>query len=215
VEMLMNSLIDKCFEEYKQVISENRDKFEEGNLEHFHDLAKTKAMLMFKDEKKMGNDMHDKKYSQKLEEIIEKNFEEWKKETEDYLKQVKEEKEKTEAAIIEKEKAEKEKLEAERIAEEKQVQLEKAEAALGDMQGKLKAELKAIQDQTKSEIAEIRKAALEREKELEKHLEETKKNLEKVRCEKARPSSNFDVGSLLGGIFSMVGAIINRGGNRK
>jgi flagellar biosynthesis GTPase FlhF len=213
--VLMNSLIDKCFEEYKQVISANRDKFEEGNLEHFHDLAKTKAKLMFKDERKMGNDMHDKKYSQKLEETIEKNFEEWKKETEDYLKQVKQEKDKTEAAIIEKEKAEKEKLEAERIAEEKQVQLKKAEAALDNLQEELEAKLKAIQDQTQSEIAEVRKAAVEREAKLKKDLEETQRNLDTVRSERARPSSGFDVGSLLGGIFSMIGGIMNGGGNRR
>jgi atlastin len=189
VEMLMNSLIDKCVESYKQVISENRDKFEEGNLEHFNDLAKTKAMLMFKDEKKMGNEAQLQKFESKLSEIIQKNFEEWKGETGHHLKQMKEEKEKSAAAIIEKKKAEKEKLEAEKVVSEMDSKLAKLDETLKSERVKHDNQVKEIQNQNSNELTKVKAAAAKTEENMKRELENKQRELVAARQHRPAPFS--------------------------
>lgn len=125
IDKQMNILIDKCLESYKENIVKNQDLLEEGTLHIFHEMSKNKTLILFKEEKKMGNLEHERKYKAELEAKMEKMFTEWKDRSLKSIQQLKQEKRKTEEAIMEKVRLEQEALEAERITKEKQAELER------------------------------------------------------------------------------------------
>ena len=74
IDKQMNILIGKCMEFYKLNIYKNQDLLTEKNLHIFHEMSKTSAILRYKEEKKMGNAEHEKKYIVELEKQIEKMY---------------------------------------------------------------------------------------------------------------------------------------------
>lgn len=143
IDKQMSILIEKCIEHYKELIFKNSDLMSEDNLHIFHDMGKNKTVIMFKDEKKMGNIEHERKYKAELEAQMEKLYVEWKDRTLKSLEQVREEKDRTEKAVREKEQLEQEAIKAEaetkiRLAElENQKKLTLIEQEKYDAQRKL------------------------------------------------------------------------------
>lgn len=125
IDKQMNILISKCLDSYKENIVKNQDLLTEDTIHIFHEMSKSKTLIMFKDEKKMGNSEHEKKYKIQLENQMEKLYVEWRDRSIKSLQQLKDEKKKTEEAIQEKVRLEQEALESERITREKQAELER------------------------------------------------------------------------------------------
>ena len=182
IDKQMSILITKCVDSYKENIVKNQDLVDEGNLHIFHEMSKAKTLIMFKDEKKMGNLEHERKYKAQLEAEMNKLFTEWKERTEKNLQSLREEKKRTEAAIVEKMKLEQEAIEAERITREKQAELER-QKELQLIEGeKYEAEKKAMASRLEAETERAR--AVEAEKNTEKAFREVLE--EKLKNEKLR-----------------------------
>ncbi|CRK90025.1 CLUMA_CG003750, isoform A [Clunio marinus] len=178
IDKQMNILISKCLESYKLNALKNQDLLEENNLHIFHEMSKSKTLIMFSEEKKMGNAEHARKYKMKLEAEMEKSYNEWKDRSLKSIQQLKEEKKKTEEAMKEKLRLEQEALEAERITREKQAELERQKELQLIENEKYEAEKKAMDSRLEAE--KERAKAIEAEREAEKAwrqvLEEKLKN---------------------------------------
>lgn len=125
IERQMNILISKCLDSYRENIAKNKDYLNQNNLHIFYNLSKSQTLLMFKDEKKMGNIEHENKYKAQLEAQMEKLYVDWKDQSLRSLQQIEAEKEKTEKVIKEKQKLEQETLDAVMLTKEKQAELER------------------------------------------------------------------------------------------
>lgn len=178
IDKQMNILIAKCLDSYKENIVKNQDLLEEENLHIFHEMSKSKTVIMFKDEKKMGNAEHEKKYKAQLEAQMEKLYAEWKDRSLKSIKQLKDEKQKTEEAIKEKMKLEQEALEAERLTREKQVELERQKELQLIENDKYELEKKSMDLRLEAEKERARAVEAERdaEKAWRQVLEEKLKN---------------------------------------
>lgn len=180
IDKQMNILIAKCLDSYKQNIVKNQDLLDEGNLHIFHEMSKAKTLIMFKDEKKMGNSDHEKKYKLQLERQMEKMYTEWRDRSIKSLQQLKQEKKKTEKAIKEKLRLEQEALEAARKTLEKQAELERQKSLQLIENDKYEAEKKAMNSRLETEKEKAR--AVEAERDAEKAWRELLE--EKLRNEK-------------------------------
>lgn len=165
IDKQMNILISKCLDSYKENIVKNQDLLEEGTLHIFHEMSKNKTLIIFKDEKKMGNNEHEKKYKSQLDTQMEKLYLEWKDRTEKNLKNLKNEKQKTEEAIKEKLRLEQEALEAERITRDKQAELERQKELQLIENDKYEAEKKAMDSRLDAEKERARAVEAERDAE--------------------------------------------------
>lgn len=178
IDKQMNILINKCLDSYKENIVKNQDLLEEGNHHIFHEMSKSKTLILFKEEKKMGNFEHEKKFKAQLEAQMEKMYVEWRDRSLNSIKQIKEEKKKTEEAIKEKVRLQQEALEAERITKEKQAELERQKELQLIENDKYEAEKKAMDSRLDAEKERAR--AVEAERDAEKAwrhvLEEKLKN---------------------------------------
>lgn len=166
IDKQMNILIEKCLDSYKQNVVKNEDLLTEDNLHIFHDMSASKTLIMFKEEKKMGNAEHERKYKAQLEAAMEKLFTEWRDRSVKSLQQLKEEKKKTEEALKEKLALEQEALDAERKTKEAQEELERQKS------------LKLIEDEKyeaqKAEMAQRLEAEKERARRVEAEKEAEK-----------------------------------------
>lgn len=127
IERQMSMLITKCLSAYNKTVDENQHLFQEDNIHVFHEMSKSKTLIMFKDAKKMGNAEHEKKYKVQLEAEMEKLYVEWKDRSLKHLQQLREERERTEAAVLEKVRLEQEALEKElKSARQRQAELEES-----------------------------------------------------------------------------------------
>jgi atlastin len=178
IDKQMSILIGKCLDSYKENIVKNQDLLEEGTLHIFHEMSKSKTFIMFTEEKKMGNNEHERKYKAQLGTQMEKMFVEWKDRTEKNLRHLKDEKKKTEDAINEKNRLEQEALEAERITREKQAELERQKELQLIENDKYEAEKKAMDSRLEAEKERARAVEAERdaEKAWRQVLEEKLKN---------------------------------------
>ena len=178
IDKQMSILITKCVDSYKENIVKNQDLVEEETLHIFHEMSKSKTLIMFNGEKKMGNIEHGKKYKTQLEAQMDKIYVEWRDLTLRSMQQLKEEKQKAEEAVKEKLRLEQEALDAERKTKEAQEDLErqiklkliedeKYEAQKKEMQSRLEAE---------QERAKRIEAERENEKAWRQVLEERLKN---------------------------------------
>lgn len=180
IEKQMNILIAKCLDSYKQNIVKNQDLLTKYNLEIFHDMSKSKTLIMFKDEKKMGNVQHEKKYKEQLEKVLEKAYAEWKDRSLKSLQQIEEEKKKTEEAIKEKHRLEQEAIEAERETKLRMAELERQKELQLIESEKYEAEKKLIEARLEAEKERARAVEAERDAEkawrqvLEEKLENEK-----------------------------------------
>lgn len=163
IDKQMSILIAKCLDSYKENIVKNQDLLEEGNLHIFHEMSKSKTVIMFKEEKKMGNSDHEKKYSKQLEAQMEKMYAEWKDRSLKSLQHLKHEKKKTEDAIKEKMRFEQEALEAERLTREKQAELERQNALQLIEKDKYEAEKRAMDSRLEAEKERARAIEAERD----------------------------------------------------
>lgn len=126
VEKQNNLLIDLCVEKYKELLYMNKDLITNtGQIPIFHYMSKNEAMLMFKEEKKMGNFSHEIKFKHILSEKIEKIFLEWSDQSEKNLKNIEAEVEKTRLALEEKRKADAEQFENAKKASDEVQRLER------------------------------------------------------------------------------------------
>lgn len=163
IDKQMNILISKCLDSYKENIVKNQDLIEEENLHIFHELSKNKTLIMFKEEKKMGNSDHEKKFTKQLDEQMEKLYAEWRDRSLKSIQQLKEEKQKTEDAIKEKLRLEQEALEAERLTREKQAELERQKELQLIENDKYEAEKKAMESRLEAEKERARAIEAERD----------------------------------------------------
>lgn len=166
IDKQMGILIEKCMGAYKANVVKNQDLLQESNINVFHEMSKSKTLLLFKDEKKMGNAEHEKKYKAKLEAEMEKTFKEWSDRSIKSLQQIKAEKKKTEEAMKEKHRLEQEALEAARITKQKQEELERQKELQLIENDKYEAEKKAID--ARLEVEKERARAIEAERDAEK-----------------------------------------------
>lgn len=125
IEQQMKILIEKCLSFYKETLAKSKTMWNEDNLHVYHDLSISKALMMFKEMKKMGNSSHEKKFKAQLEAAIEKLNIEWRDQTVKSLRQAREEKAKIEKALEEKRAMERQAIENERLAKAKQEELER------------------------------------------------------------------------------------------
>lgn len=112
-------LIDMCITKYEETVYKNRDLI--TNIAQFpilHNMSKSEAMLMFKESKKMGNDLHEVKFKKILSDKIEEKYQKWSDRQEKNLKEIELEVEKTRLALEEKQKLELEYYEKEKKATE-------------------------------------------------------------------------------------------------
>lgn len=170
VEKQMSIIIAKCVEHYKETIVKNSELLAEENLHIFHEMSKNKSQILFKDEKKMGNAEHERKFYIILEEKLDKLYAEWKDRTLKSLEQIREEKAKTEAAIQEKLKIEQEALEAERKTQLQLIELENQKRLSQIEEEKLEVQKKFLA--ARLECEKERTRAIEAEKEAEKAFKE-------------------------------------------
>jgi hypothetical protein len=165
IEKQMNILIAKCLDSYKQNIVKNHDLLTKQNLHIFHEMSKSKTLIMFKDEKKMGNVQHENKYKAELNKVLEKAYAEWKDRSLKSIQQVEDEKKKTEEAIKEKHRLEQEAIEAERQTQMRMAELER-QKELQLIEGeKYEAEKKLIEARLDAEKERARAVEAERDAE--------------------------------------------------
>lgn len=88
IDRQMSVLIDNCLDFYKKNIAQNEDELTEDNLELIHGHCASKTLILFKDEKKMGNSGHEKKYQDQLEAAMNKLYTEWHDQTIKSLQQI-------------------------------------------------------------------------------------------------------------------------------
>ncbi|XP_070509052.1 atlastin-like [Chironomus tepperi] len=126
IEKQMSILLEKCIDHYKQTIFLSNDLLTEENLHIVHEMSKNKTLIMFKEEKKMGNIEHERKFKVKLEEQMEKLYNEWKDQKKITFEQIKEQKAKQQALYEEQLRLEEEAKEAKHKAEINLIELNKA-----------------------------------------------------------------------------------------
>lgn len=172
VETQINLIVSECIENYKQTIYKNQDLISsEAQIPIFHEMSMNKALVMYKEKKKMGNVEHEKKFKEVLEAQMNKTYNEWKDRSASSIKKVNEEKEKTRKALEEKDRLAREQLQNEIKAAAKVAEIEK-----------LKAEQKIEQAQYEHEkmVAALR---LEAEQERTKKIQAGKQTEEAFRRE--------------------------------
>jgi hypothetical protein len=163
IDKQMSILIARCVDHYKELIVKNQDLLAEENLHIFHDMAKNKTLIMYKDEKKMGNSDHERRFKAVLEETLDKLFTEWKDRTLKSFEQIKEEKAKTEAAILEKAQLEKEAMEAEIRTQQQLQELENQKKLSAIEQEKYDAQKKLLDARLEAEKERARAVEAERD----------------------------------------------------
>jgi len=147
IEKQMSILLEKCIDHYKQTIYLSNDLLTEENLHIVHEMSRNKTLIMFKEEKKMGNIEHERKFKVKLDEQMDKLYNEWKDQKKITFEQIKEQKAKQQALYEEQLRLEEEAKEARHKAEIQLIELNKAK------------ELKKIEDeqfQTQKALLEAR-----------------------------------------------------------
>ena len=193
IDKQMSILITKCVDSYKENIVKNQDLVEEETLHIFHEMSKSKTLIMFNGEKKMGNNEHERKYKAQLEAQMDKIYVEWRHRTLLSMQKLSEEKQKTEEAVKEKFRLEQELLDAVRTTREslkllenqnkmKLIEDEKYEAQQKEMESRLEAE------QERAKRVEAEKKA---DKAFRQVLEEKLKN-EKLKNEKEQTKKQLD-----------------------
>ncbi|CAO1438850.1 unnamed protein product [Diamesa serratosioi] len=170
IDKQMNILIEKCMETYKLNIYKNQDLLTEKNLEIFHQMSKTSTILHYKEEKKMGNSEHEKKYRVELESRIEKLYNEWKERTLTAIKMIDIEKEKTEDALKEKLRLQEEAKEAERKSIQQIKDLDTAKQLNQIEAGKYEVEKKLVE--ARLEIEKERAISAEKQVKAEQEFRE-------------------------------------------
>jgi hypothetical protein len=90
VDLQMIIIVDRCVETYQIIRDEYRKEYSEDNLDGFHKIAKETALKLFDEERKMGTAEQHEKFRDKLIQMIEKYYVNWKQVTETYLKKLKE-----------------------------------------------------------------------------------------------------------------------------
>ncbi|KAG5668478.1 hypothetical protein PVAND_016417 [Polypedilum vanderplanki] len=95
IEKQMNLLIEKCKEDYKEIVFKCQDLIMiHDHIEIIHYYAKYQTLHSFKDSKKMGNIKIHAKYQKILDEELQKLFQEWNDKIIQHLNKIFEEKEK-------------------------------------------------------------------------------------------------------------------------
>ena len=178
IDKQMHILLGKCMETYKLNIYKNQDLLTDKNLELFHEMSKTSTILRYKEEKKMGNAEHEKKFKGELEQQIEKMYLEWKVRSLAAMKLVEIEKEKTEDAVKEKLRLQEEAKEAERLSLQQIKDLDTAKQLNLIEAGKYEAEKKLIEARLETE----KERAISAEKEVisEKAFREEQRKTEQA-----------------------------------
>ena len=151
IDKQMNILIGKCMEFYKFNIYKYQDLLTEKNLHIFHEMSKTSTILRYKEEKKMGNTEHEKKYRVELEKQTEQMYLEWKDRSLKAIRMVEMEQQKTEDALKEAERLQEEAKEAERISIQQIKDLDKAKELHQIEAGKYEIEKQLIESRLETE----------------------------------------------------------------
>ena len=179
IDKQMNILIGKCMESYKLNIYKNQDFMTEKNLHIFHEMSKSSTILRYKEEKKMGNAEHDKKYRVELEKQIEKMYLEWKDRALKAIRMVEMEQKTTEDALKEAERLQEEAKEAERITIQQIKDLDKAKELHQIEAGKYEIEKQLIESklETERERAISAEKQVKSEKAFQKEQRKTEESL--------------------------------------
>lgn len=159
IEKQMSILIEKCIDHYKQTVYLSNDLLTEDNLHIIHEMSKNKTLIMYKEEKKMGNIEHERKFKVKLEEQMEKIYNDWKDQKKISFEQIKEEKAKQNALLEEQKRLEEEAKEAARQAEINLINLNNQQ------------QLQAIENEKFETQKKLMEARLEAEKERARAIE--------------------------------------------
>lgn len=127
VEKKNSLIVNECLEHYKETIFINQGLINNvDQIPIFHEMSKNKALVMFKEKKKMGNAEHEKKkFKEVLEAQIEKFYESWKDQSASGIEKFNEEKEKTKKDLEEKDRLAAEQLENVKNAAQNLIDLEK------------------------------------------------------------------------------------------
>ncbi|KAL7014015.1 hypothetical protein ACKWTF_015698 [Chironomus riparius] len=126
IDKQMSILLEKCIDHYKHTIFLNNDLLTEENLYVIHEMSKNKTLIMFKEEKKMGNIEHERRFRILLDEQMEKLYIEWRDQKTITFEQIKEQKAKQQALYEEQLRLEEEVKEAKHKAEINLIELNKA-----------------------------------------------------------------------------------------
>lgn len=162
VEKQLSIIVENCFNTYKKVIFKSKDILtNRDQIPMAHGNAKAHAILLYRDEKKMGSFEHEQKFRNILEQKIESLFEDWKSETEVCIARIKAEEEKTLKLIEEKQKLYEAQLESEKQAYENLIRISNE-----------------MKNEQEAEIARLR---LLHEQERTKRMEEEEEKDEAVR----------------------------------
>lgn len=202
IESSMNILIEKCINEYSVRINSVKELTDEHHISVIHDQSKKLALDLFSNAKKMGTTEHDQKFAIKLEEQIEKIYDEWKAYQLNIIKKNQEKLEAEKAkrqAEAEAKKAEEEKIkamEAEKLAKAQAEQAEKAkQEEARKAEEALRAQKQAEADARKAEQEKQEKIQLAKEAEIaKKHAEAQAEQARKdrERAEEARRRAEED-----------------------
>jgi len=171
IEKQMNILIRKCLDTYKENIAQSQNLVEERNIHIFHEMSKSKTLIMFTDEEKMGNSEHERKYKAQLEAQIEKLYLEWKKPLLKHLNELKEAKTKNEEALEAERKLREEMVELERKRELELIEEAKYNAQkelLMERERANEAATKAAKAELEAVVKNLRNAELNRKLEAER-----------------------------------------------
>lgn len=170
VDKYMMSIVAKCVEVYNtNALNSKSTVTDEASVGIIHEFAKSKAMLAYADEHKMGNADHVAKYKTILESQIETNHAEWKVPVLAQILRVREERQRTIDAQKEAERLRLKQIEDERIAQEKIAQLQREAAAREVEAARVREEIRVREAQVQAElerqrVAEAQRAAQEAER---------------------------------------------------
>ena len=163
VDKYMMSIVAKCVEVYNSnALNSKSTIIDEASVGTVHEFAKSKAMLAYAEEKKMGNAEHVAKYRTILESQIEVNHTEWRVPAIAQILRVREERQRTEAAQKEAERLRLKQIEDERIAQEKIAQLQREAAAREAEAAKIREEIRVREAQVQAELERQRVAEAQR-----------------------------------------------------
>lgn len=170
VEKQINLIVSECIECYRKTSIENQELVtNEEQIPIFHEMSKSKALVMYKDKKKLGGEEHEKKFQEILEALIEKAFTEWSNQVISNKKAVNTEKVKNQLVMDEKE-----------ILELKQTQYLKTIQEKDENILKLKNDIRKEQEKLKNfqEVTKVRIEILNEQisiAETQKKIEESKR----------------------------------------
>ena len=163
VDKYMMSIVAKCVEVYNSNALNSKSTItDENSIGTVHEFAKSKAMLTYSEEKKMGNAEHVAKYKTILESQIEANHVEWRVPAIAQILRVQEERQRTEATQKEAERLRLKQIEDERIAQERITKLQQEAAAREAEAARVREEIKVREAQVKAELERQRVAEAQR-----------------------------------------------------